>query len=77
MAKIIVTSSSHLPRFCTGVSILGAKVFPADKFSAEQLRELLADRMLTVVVGEVLELDAVDDFVAEALKKTAAKPARA
>jgi hypothetical protein len=75
MAKqIVVTSSSHLPRFCAGVSFTGAKAFPADHFSAEQLKEIIADRLLTVVVGEELTADKVDAFVAA--HKPKAEPAK-
>ena len=66
MAKeIVVTSSSHLPRFCAGVSFKGAMAFTANRFTEAQLRELLSDRLLTVVVGQVLTLADVDFFVEE------------
>ncbi len=61
--QIVVTSSSHLPRFCAGVSFTGAMTFPADKFSKDQLKEIIADRLLTVVAGVEITHDNVDEFV--------------
>jgi hypothetical protein len=61
--QIVVTCSSPMPRMCGGVLFSGAKAYPADTFTAEQLKAIIADRMLTVVVGEVLEADGVDAFL--------------
>lgn len=73
MAQIVVTSSSPLPRFRAGVEIKGAMPFPADKFTAAQLRELIADPVLTVVVGDVMAPADVDGFLAKVAKAAAAK----
>ncbi len=43
---------------------LGAQSFAADHFSEEQLREIVNDHVLTVVVGEALTADQVPEFVA-------------
>ena len=66
--QIVVTSSSHLPRPRAGVSFVGAMTFPVDHFSAEQLQDIMSDRLLTVVVGRVLtpaDVESFTEFVAE------------
>lgn len=62
MPMIVVTSSlPHRP--CANRVFSGAKAFPLDTFDADELRMILADGHLTVVVGDVLTADAVDEFV--------------
>jgi hypothetical protein len=76
MAKSLIVTSTVPGRQRGGEKFTGATSFPLDHFSAEQLKEIAADHVLTIVVGDVLELDGIDAFVAgveKASAKTAAK----
>jgi hypothetical protein len=62
MAKLIVTSSSPLPRNRGGETFFGAKEFALDHFTEAQLGEIVADPVLTVVVGERLHAENLGGF---------------
>ena len=64
MAKSLIVTSSVAGRQRGGGKFTGATSYPLDHFSAEQLKEITGDAVLTVVVGEKLEADGVDAFVA-------------
>jgi hypothetical protein len=70
MAKLIVTSSSPLPRNRGGETFSGAKAFELDHFTFEQLSEIIKDPVLTVVLGDV-----VTDAEIVVKKPAAKKPA--
>jgi hypothetical protein len=73
MQKIVVTSSSPLSRFCANTHFTGAMVFDLNHFDGKQLRAIIADRLLTVVVGEVLTEDRVDELLDYAAEVTMPK----
>ncbi len=77
MTKIIVVSSQAQPRPCAGHSFVGSQEFMPDHFTAEQLEQIAADRVLTVVVGKVLKPDEVGEFMDQVEKWNAAKAAEA
>jgi hypothetical protein len=69
--QIVVTNASAIPRPCAGTIFKGTEAFAADHFTAEQLKAIAADRLLTVVIGEILTADEVDGFLASAEPKAA------
>lgn len=75
--QIVVVSHQTPPRFCAGEVIAGAKAFPLDHFNAVQLEALIADRVLTVVVGNILTVDHVEAFLGETLPKAGKTAAKA
>jgi hypothetical protein len=61
--QIIITSTSPMPRLCAGVRITGVEAFPIDRFTADELKALIGDRVLTVVIGQQLAAGDVDEFL--------------
>lgn len=68
-AQIVVTSTVA-GRRRGGEVFAGTKTFALNHFSAAQLHELVADSVLSVVIGRPLSAADVDAFLAE----LAAKP---
>ncbi len=78
MAKSLIITSTVPGRRRAGGLFSGAMAFPLDRFDAGQLKEIAADPVLTIVIGDVLDADGVDAFVAgveKAKAKTGAEKA--
>ncbi len=64
MAKLIVVSTVA-GRHRAGEVFTGAKAFELNHFSAKHLREIVADQVLSLSVGELVDAGNVEAFIAE------------